>query len=217
MSSDELLSQDRAVGGSIPDMTPASHLLRSSFALTWALALGLVLASSPAHAADALPDYLRDRGVGIPTSMFGTYVAPGERLTYLFYEYTLNRDAEYKPAELGFGLDQDFRAKSTEHEFLLFYSFGVSEWFAFEIESALYSSATQEKAADDPSAMPSRLRESGFGDTEGQLRWRWSKETASRPEVFSYTEVVFPFQRNRKLIGTQNWEFAQGLGLIKGK
>src|SRR5262245_42926906 len=78
----------------------------------------VVLATATGAAAEPLPEYLRDRGPGIATSMFGTYVEAHERLVYAFYEYTLNRDQEYKPAELGFGLDQDFRAKLTEHEFL---------------------------------------------------------------------------------------------------
>ena len=191
---------------------------RSAWLMTGVLALvSLFPARAGAQPPPAeLPLYLRDRGLGIPTSMFGTYVAPKEWVAYVFYEYTVNRDAEYKPAELGFGLDQDFRAKSTEHEFLLFYGFGVSDWFLFELESALFASVEQEKAGDDPSAMPSRIRESGIGDTEGQFRWRLRKETAGGPEIFTYTEVVLPLQRRRKLLGTQDWEFAQGLGFIKG-
>src|SRR4029453_11071820 len=135
------------------------------------LVIGL-LASTCAFAQETLPVYLRDRGTGIPPSLFGPYPEDHHWLAYLFYEYTLNEDQEYKPAELGFDLDQDFRGKFTQHEFLLFYSFGVSDWFAFELESALYTTATQEKASDDPSAMPSNVKESGLGDTEGQLRWR---------------------------------------------
>jgi hypothetical protein len=33
------------------------------------------------------PTYLEDRGTGIPTSMFGTYVRRGELLVYPFFEY----------------------------------------------------------------------------------------------------------------------------------
>ena len=162
------------------------------------------------------PSYLRDRGSGVPTSQFGTYVRRHELLVYGFYEFTYNADEEYKPAELGFGLDEDFRAKRADHEALLFLAYGFAENFELEVESALYTTATQHKASGDPSAMPSELEESGLGDTEGQLRWRVAKEKENAPEVFTYFEAVLPLQKDRVLIGTQDWEFAAGLGLIKG-
>lgn len=181
------------------------------------LAVLAVIAPSMAGASDlGLPAYLRDRGPGIATSLFGTYVAEGELLVYPFYEYTRNDDAEYDPEELGFVLAEDFRAKLVEHEVLLFVGYGLSESIVLELESALWAKATQEKAADDPSAFPPVLEESGFGDTQVQLRWRWSQESARSPEVFAYTEVVFPFQKDRVLLGTQDWEVVQGFGLVKG-
>lgn len=183
-----------------------------------ALALTLVFgACGPALAEPTSPAWwLADRGPGVPTSLFGTYVAKGELLVYPFYEYTGNSDQEYKPAELGFGLEQDFRARLSEHEALLFAAYGLRDGLALEAESALWTTATQEKASDDPSAMPAKLKESGFGDTQAELRWRAVRETARRPEVFGAFEVTFPFQKNRKLIGTQDWEFVPAAGLIKG-
>jgi len=73
-----------------------------------ALASAAITLSSVAHAQRRAP-YLADRGTGIATSMFGEYVRKGELLVYPFYEFTLFNQFEYKPAELGFGLDQDFR------------------------------------------------------------------------------------------------------------
>ena len=64
--------------------------------------------------------------------------------------------------------------------------------------------------------MPANLKESGFGDTQAEIRWRWWKENERRPELWSYFEVVFPFQKDRVLIGTQDWELIQGFGLIRG-
>src|SRR5262245_26948491 len=116
-------------------------------------------------------DFLADRGPGVTTSMFGTYVEHRELVLYTFYEYTLNRNQEYKPEELGFGDPHDYRARRTDHEALVFFSYGVTPDLAIEGESALWTTATQEKSPQDPSAMPSRLKESGFGDTEGQIRW----------------------------------------------
>ena len=169
-----------------------------------------------AGATEDLPTYLRDRDAGIPTSLFGSYVRQGELLVYPFYEYTKNDDQEYKPSELGYAGDHDYRGRFTEHEALIFVSYGLSENVALEFESAVYSSALQRKAAGDTSAVPSRLRESGFGDTQAELRWRWRHETEKRPELWSYFELTFPFQRSRVLIGTQDWELTQGFGLIKG-
>ncbi len=159
--------------------------------------------------------YLQDRGAGIATSMFGAYVRPGELLVYPFYEYYDDNDAEYKPAELGYGLDRDFRGKYRAHEFLLFLGYGVSNRLALEFEVALID-ATQYKSGDDTSSMPDKLHQSGLGDVEGQIRWRWTTEDATRPELFGYFETVFPAQRDKKLIGTSDYEFKLGLGAIKG-
>ena len=183
--------------------------------------IALCLLAAPALAptgadAEDLPYYLRDRGTGVATSLFGTYVRGGEVLVYPFYEYTTNNDQEYSPEELGFVGTQDYRGKNTEHEALLFLSYGVSENVAVELESALWTTATQHKSPDDPSAMPGEVTESGFGDTQAELRWRWWKENDKKPEFWSYFETVFPFQRDRKIIGTQDWELIQGFGLTRG-
>jgi hypothetical protein len=88
-------------------------------------------------------------------------------------------------------------------------------FFSVKFESAVIS-AVQYKAGEDTSNMPSKIQESGIGDVESQLRYRWNKENESVPEFFSYFETVFPLQKNRKIIGTQDWEFKFGSGLIKG-
>ena len=164
----------------------------------------------------ALPFYLSDRGDGIHTSLLGTYVREKELLFYPFYEYTRFSDFEYKPSDLGFSGDRDLFGKAVEHEFLVFFAYGFSESLAVEFESALYSTVTFHKAPDDTSAVPNRIRESGVGDTEAQLRWRWLTETAARPEALFFFKTVFPLQRNKKLLGTQDWEFSPGITLTKG-
>jgi hypothetical protein len=40
--------------------------------------------------------------------------------------------------------------------------------------------------------MPARLEASGLGDIDGHLLWRWRRETASRPELYSFVKVAFP-------------------------
>ena len=79
------------------------------------------------HRRDTLVDRLREdyqvelaelyqvqRGEGVATSLFGTYVQGGELLVYPFYEYSANHDQEYKPAELGFGLEQSPKSLAKE-------------------------------------------------------------------------------------------------------
>ena len=166
--------------------------------------------------AQRLPPYLADRGTGIATSMFGEYVRKGELLVYPFYEFTSFGQFEYKPAELGFGLDQDFRGKFREHEANFFLAYGVSDRVALELESALFTTARLRKDPSDPSALPAQLKESGFGDTQAEIRYRFAHETRTRPEVFSYLEVDFPFQSSRRIIGTQTWAYKLGAGAIKG-
>ena len=190
--------------------------IKLAIALAGAFSLSLVLVSQTLADDSNLPVYLRDRGEGVPTSLFGTYVRNRELLVYTFYEYTINKDTEYKPSELGYVGETDYRGKRTETEGLIFLSYGISENWALELESALYSKTTQQKAADDPSLLPKELTESGLGDTQAEIRWRWIKETERRPELFSYFETVFPFQKDKVLIGTQELELILGFGLIKG-
>lgn len=187
------------------------------------LALAIALAAAPlaagaqqAVAGEDLPPYLADRGRGIPVSMFGTFVEPGEILVYPFYEYTRTPKFEYHPSELGAVGGTDFLGKLVEQEYLLFLGYGISDRVAIEVEGALYAKSTFEKAPDDPSDLPSRFSESGLGDVEGQIRWRWREETAHRPELYSFVEVVLPLQKDKVLIGTQDWEGAFGLGFLRG-
>ncbi len=179
-------------------------------ALTW-----VVWASSRAEE-PPMPPYLADRGFGISTSLFGTYVGPREFIVYPFYEYTKTTAFEYKPSELGYPGDTDFLGTTVEQEYLLFLGYGFTDRLAVELEGSLYTKTSFDKAPDDPSSVPSRLTESGLGDVDMQLRWRWSAETERRPEMYSFLEVTPPLQKDKVLIGTQDWESAIGFGVIRG-
>jgi len=159
--------------------------------------------------------YLRDRGPGVPTSMFGTYIRKGEWLAYPFVEYYRDGNFEYKPEDLGVVGDRDFRGRFRAHEALFFIGYGLTENLAFEMEIAAIR-ASLDKSPADASALPARLMESGLGDVEGQLRWRWRRETSNRPEIFSYTEVVIPHSGDKPLIGTPDLELKFGTGLVRG-
>jgi hypothetical protein len=160
-------------------------------------------------------DHARDRGPGVPTSMFGTYVEKGELLVYPFFEYYYDHDAEYSPLELGFDLDEDFRGKYTAAEGLIFACYGFTDDLALEFEAAVID-ATLETAPEDPTDVPDEISESGLGDVQTQLNWRWSRETDNRPEFFSYFETVFPLQKDKLIIGTSDWEVKAGTGMVRG-
>jgi hypothetical protein len=163
----------------------------------------------------SLPTYLHDRGTGVPTSMFGTYIRRGELIVYPFFEYYKDDDFEYNPEELGYAGTEDFRGKYRASEGLLFLGYGLTDDLAIEMEAAVIE-ASFEKSPADPSAMPGRIEESGLGDVEGQLRWRWHRESERSPELFSYLEAVIPHAEEKLLIGTAGWEFKLGAGLVRG-
>lgn len=162
-----------------------------------------------------LPANLKDRGIGIPTSMFGTYIERGQLILYPFWEYYYNPDAEYKPDELGYGLDKDFRSEYRASETLIFLGYGITNRLALEVEAAAIS-AELNKAPGDPSPMPYEVEESGLGDVQTQLDFYWRPETQRGLGAFAYFETVYPFNKNKPLTGTSDFEFKLGQGVIRG-
>lgn len=160
-------------------------------------------------------EYLYDRGTGIPMSIFGTYVRQGELLVYPFYEYYYDSDLEYEPFELGHGSTNEYRGQYEAHEFLIFLGYGITDRLAIEFEAGVIT-AKLNKSENDTSSLPSEITESGLSDVEGQIRWRWNFESSTAPEFFNYFEYVFPTGEKNSLIGTSNWEFKLGAGVIKG-
>lgn len=171
--------------------------------------------SRQAPPAGDLPVYLRDRGEGVATSMFGTYVRKGELLVYPFFEWYADSNFEYTPRELGYPVDLEYRGRYRASEGLVFLGYGLTNNLALEFEAAVISAELQ-KSPSDTSAVPAKFKESGLGDVEMQVRWRFAQESATRPEAFTYFETVFPLQRDRHLIGTSGWEYKLGFGLTRG-
>jgi hypothetical protein len=192
-------------------------MIRTTRISAWSLLLAVIAAAPPGPAvgAEEAPTYLRDRGTGIATSMFGTYVREGELLFYPFAEWYTDANLEYKPSELGYPGDADYRGRYTASEALLWVGYGVTRDLALEIEAA-HITAELEKSSADPSAAPGELEESGLGDVEAQIRWRFLRENEGRPEAFTYFETVFPLQKQRRLIGTSDWELKLGVGVTRG-
>ena len=159
--------------------------------------------------------YLYDRGHGIPTSQFGTYIREGELLIYSFYEYYKDNNIEYEANDFGYLSKKEVRGIYKAHEGLIFVGYGITEQLAVEVEAGIIS-AKLYKSEHDTSRMPSLLSESGLSDVEGQIRWRWNREAVDIPEFYNYFEFVFPTGKSNSLIGTSEWEFKLGTGLIKG-
>ncbi|MGQ0646874.1 MAG: hypothetical protein ACT4P7_04845 [Gemmatimonadaceae bacterium] len=183
-------------------------------AVATAIAL-LATLPGPADIRAQEPAHLRDRGPGVSTSMFGTYVSKGQLLLYPFAEWYRDNNLEYKPSELGYSLEQDYRGRYRATEGLMFVGYGLTRNLAIEMEVAVIS-AELTKSPGDPSSMPRVIKERGLGDVEGQLRWRWQEESSSRPEGFAFLETVFPSQRSKPLIGTSDFEYKLGVGFIRG-
>ena len=153
------------------------------------LAAGLTVGAQPACAQE--PAYLADRGDGIRTSLLSTYIRPKEFVVYPFYEYTKTRKYEYSGSDLGFVGDTDYLGEKVEHEYLIFLGYAFNDSWMLEFESALHSKVKFTKAANDPTQVPAEIRESGLGDTEAQLRWRYAKETETRPEIVSIARSLY--------------------------
>ena len=168
---------------------------------------------SPAQ--ESLPAYLGDRGTGMPTSQFGTYVRKGEILIYPFHEYYYDHNVEYEPYDFGHGSTREYRGRYEANEGLIFIGYGVSDRLALEFEAGIIG-AEFNKSEKDFSTVPQEIEKFGLSDVEGQIRWRWNFEKARTPEFFNYFEYVLPTGEKNSLIGTSAWEFKLGTGMVKG-
>ena len=192
--------------------------MRPKYLLTFSalFAAVLVMVARPAHAQDAAGNYLADRGEGIRTSLLATYIRPKEFVFYPFYEYTRTKNFEYKASDFGYVGNVDFDSgKLREREYLVYLGYAFNDSVMVEFESALHSSINFTKAGNDSTAVPGQIQESGVGDTEAQIRWRYAKETEAQPDVTFFFQTVFPFQKNKKLLGTQHWQFGTGTVVSK--
>lgn len=191
-------------------------ILRATPILALLVVVGVGGIPNPRGAqADELSNHLRDRGAGIPTSIFGTYIDRGELLLFPFFAHSLDKNREYQPVMFHGGSSEDFRARYRDSGEQIFIGYGLNDWLALEFETA-YTKATFEKSPSDTSGTPAKIRESGFADIEGQLRFRLMSEGDRHPEVFGFLEITAASQRTKVLIGDSNWDFKPGLGIVRG-
>src|SRR4030067_1513715 len=131
--------------------------IKPSSIAAYLVAIAFISGAVPCRAADplGLPAYLSDRGDGIPTSLFGTYIREKEFLFYPFYEYTRTPKFEYEPNELGFTGDGEYVGKLVGHAALVFFSYAFNDSLAIELESAVYSSVHFTKDSHDNTTVAS--------------------------------------------------------------
>lgn len=113
------------------------------------------------------------------------------------------------------GPDVDFRGRFRGTSSQLFVGYGVSDRIGVELEAA-YVTARLEKSPADTFATPAVTRQSGITDLEAQVRARLLQETAGRPELFGFVELVARSQRGKTLIGEPDWDAKPGIGLVRG-
>ena len=181
----------------------------------WALVLTMLVVPPGADAQDTLPRYLKDRGTGVASSVFGTYIEPRQVVLYPFFEYSYDHDREYSPAELGYGLAHDYLGKFHGYNAQLLLAYGVNDWLALELEAA-WLHAELEKSPQDTSATPAKITESAVGDLEGNVRIRLKTEGEKRPEIFSWLELTARTNPDKKLIAEPYWDVRPGIGFVKG-
>jgi hypothetical protein len=182
------------------------------------LATLMVLLAGASRAVEAQgspPSWLKDRGDAISSSMFATYIHPGELVVYPFFEYLRDNNREYQPKEFGLGPEIDFRGRFHSTAEQIFLGLGVNDWLALEFEMA-HISAELTKSPSDGFLPPGKIRQSGLTDIEGQVRARVARESARWPEFFIYSEFVARTQRARFLISENYWDIKPGVGFIKG-
>ena len=171
---------------------------------------------TPASTEPDLPPYLRDRGTGVASSMFGTYIRKGDVIFYPVPGSTyVDNNREYKPQELGYVVDQDFRGRYRESEYLFFVAYGLTDSVAVQTELA-GATASLVKSSLDSSGLPAYTKETGLTSFETQLRWRWSQETERRPELWGYVDVVYPINRQGMLIGSNGFDIEFGPAVTRG-
>src|SRR5687767_5750020 len=99
-------------------------------------AVGFFVLTVPPGARAQTVDRTRDRGEGVPLSMFGTYLTSGQLLVYPFFEYYRDGNYEYEAGELGYVGTTELRGRYRAKEGLVLVAYGLSENLALEFEAA---------------------------------------------------------------------------------
>jgi hypothetical protein len=181
---------------------------------TVAFVLGIT-ATAVAQQQDSLPPHLRDRGLGVRTSEFQTFIQRHQLLLLPSFAYTRDHNREYNPLDWGYGNQTDLRGTFRSSSAQLLLAYGVTDWLAVELEGS-YVSARFTRSPLDTTATPAEIRESGLGDFAGQVRVRVARERGRRPEVWGSLEVIPANQKRKVLIGDNRTDVKGEIGLTRG-
>ena len=181
---------------------------------TFALVLGITT-TAVAKQQDSVPPNLRDRGRGVRTSEFQTYIERHHVLVLPSVAHVRDHNLEYNPLDWGYGNQTDLRGTIRNRSAQLLLAYGVTEWLAVELEGS-YRSARFERSSRDTTATPARIRESGVGDFAGQVRVRFAQERGRRPEIWGSVEVIPANLKRKVLIGDKLTDVKSEIGLTRG-
>jgi hypothetical protein len=179
---------------------------------TYALVLGI---SSALFAQQQEPPNLRDRGPGVRTSEFQTYIGRHQLLFLTSASYAKDHNLEYNPLDWGYGNQSDLRGTFRSSSAQLWVAYGITDWLAVEVEGSSLS-ARFERSSSDTTATPARIHESGLGDFAGQVRVRFAQERGRRPEIWGSVEVIPANQRRKVLIGDKLTDVKGEIGFTRG-
>jgi len=179
------------------------------------LVLTLTVTAALAAQQQQLPPNLRDRGTGVRTSEFQTYVGRHQLLFLTSAAYTRDHNLEYNPLDWGYGDQTDLRGTFRSSSAQLFVAYGITDWLAVELEGSSLS-ARFERSSLDTTATPARIQESGFGDFAGQVRVRFAQERGRRPEIWGSVEVIPRNMTRKVLIGDKLTDVKGEIGFTRG-
>lgn len=152
---------------------------------------------------------------GVRASEYQTYVERGQWLVMPSLAYSSDHNLEYNPETWGYGAAVDLRGTLRSNSTQLWMAYGLTDWLAVELEGS-YLAARFERAPNDTSATPARIRNSGFGDYAAQVRVRMGREKGSRPEIWGAVEIIPAAQKRQLLIGDKITDWKGEFGLTRG-
>ena len=177
-----------------------------------ALLIGLGAAPLAAQQ-DTLQPPQRDRGPGVRTSEFQTYIQRGQFFVIPSASYVKDHNLEYSSLNWDVGTQTDLIGSFHSSSGQLFLAYGVTEWLAFEVEAS-YLDAHFERSPQDTTSRP--INESGLGDFDVQARMRFVRERGSRPEIWGSLEFIPAANQDKVLIGDTPTDLKGEIGFTRG-
>ena len=193
---------------------PAPLLLMAL--LAWSPGPALAGAADPAPAQE-LPAYLADRGPGISTSQFATYVA--SRASSSSTPSTSTRGPPPSSTTRASSARSAARTSSASSSSTRPCSLSPTASRTASPSSSKGRSTPRPPSRRRPATRatsPPASRNRGWATSRARSAGAGERRRLPGPSFYSFLEIVFPLQENKLLIGTQDWEGALGLGFLRG-